>query len=156
MLLFATNTNIIGETTNTMKQIRISLRNIPFVVCMMLITSNVWASKVQVFDGSDLSCSLPYCLAQDKFGYIWVGTTHGLNRYDGYEFLKYYFDKNDEATISNNDISSILCDSEGRLWIGTNKGLCRYDYKTNTFIRYAVPDASPRVSAIFQRKTATC
>ena len=119
---------------------------------MMLITSNVWASKVQVFDGSDLSCSLPYCLAQDKFGYIWVGTTHGLNRYDGYEFLKYYFDKNNEATISNNDISSILCDSEGRLWIGTNKGLCRYDYKTNTFIRYAVPDASPRVSAIFQRK----
>lgn len=121
------------------------------IALFVLISSNVLAGKVKIFDGNDLSCSLPYCLAQDKYGYIWVGTTHGLNRYDGYEFLKYHYDKDNESTISNNDISSMLCDNQGRLWIGTNKGLCRYDYKTNSFVRYNVPDATPRVSSIYER-----
>ena len=31
-----------------------------------------------------LSENVVFCLFQDKRGFIWAGTHHGLNRYDGY------------------------------------------------------------------------
>lgn len=36
-----------------------------------------------------LSHSSVTCIAQDSIGFIWVGTKHGLNRYDGTNFKIY-------------------------------------------------------------------
>ncbi|MEM0940644.1 MAG: ATP-binding protein [Bacteroidota bacterium] len=58
-------------------------------------------------------------LAQDKQGLIWIGTKHGVNRYDGHDF-KHYHTAN--SSIRSNDISSLLVDYSGNIWIGTNGG----------------------------------
>ena len=36
-----------------------------------------------------LSNNLIQCIYQDKEGWIWFGTSQGLNQYDGYRFKKY-------------------------------------------------------------------
>ena len=41
-------------------------------------------------------------LFQDSKGIIWIGTSYGLNRYDGYRFRTYYNDPNDTTTLRNN------------------------------------------------------
>src|SRR5689334_4455616 len=64
-------------------------------------------------------------LLQDSRGYIWVGTSNGLARYDGYEFSVF-------TTIDGLSDNFISCLAEshsepGVIWIGTlSGGLCRY------------------------------
>lgn len=82
-----------------------------------------------------------HCMLQDKKGFLWLGTSNGLNRYDGYNFIIYTNDPADSTSISDNGIVSILEDEEGYIWIGTTGGvLNRFDRKTGIFNRYNITD----------------
>jgi PAS domain S-box-containing protein len=83
------------------------------------------------------------CLIQDNTGFIWIGTEAGLNRYDGYNFTVYTYDRNDPNSISNSYILSICKDRSGLLWIGTGKGLTTFDPKTETFTRFLHDPKNP-------------
>jgi signal transduction histidine kinase/ligand-binding sensor domain-containing protein/DNA-binding response OmpR family regulator len=72
-------------------------------------------------------------LLQDSYGFLWVGTYDGLNRYDGYSFKVYRHRLNDSTTLVNNRVSAIVEDQENRLWIGTKKGLSIYSNITHRF-----------------------
>ncbi len=59
------------------------------------------------------------CIAQDRAGFLWVGTENGLFRYDGSAFVKY-----DRAEgLPGTFIRTMHLDSAGRLWVGTTEGL---------------------------------
>ena len=73
---------------------------------------------------------------QDKTGFMWFGTNDGLNRYDGYEFKKYYNNIYDTTSISSNQITAIANDNKGNLWVGTNNGLNCYNPSGENFYRY--------------------
>ena len=76
------------------------------------------------------------CFAQDRQGFLWMGTTDGLYRYDGKEFRAFYYNRQDSTSLSNNYIKHILEDSKGRLWVGTKLGLNCYLPEENRFVRY--------------------
>src|SRR5207244_2996788 len=76
------------------------------------------------------------CIFQDSRGLMWVGTTDGLNRYDGYNFTIYRNDAKDNTTITGNYINDIAEDKDGNLWIATLDGLSKYDRKTESFTQY--------------------
>jgi len=104
-----------------------------------------------------LSQSVIHAILQDQFGFLWIGTEDGLNRYDGYEFKTYRPDPDDPHSISDRWITSLCEDSQGYLWVGTRLGgLNRYDPKTGQFTYYLHdPDdpgslASNRVNAILE------
>lgn len=80
---------------------------------------------------------------QDSLGYMWIATPRGLNRYNGYEFVQYFHDKNDSTSLSSDFILSVYLDSFHRLWIGTAAGVNRYDFSTNQFIRYETSNIYP-------------
>lgn len=62
------------------------------------------------------------CIIQDKYGYIWIGTINGLNKYDGYNFDTYNsVIENKKNRFLGKNISALLEDSKGNLWVGTNK-----------------------------------
>ncbi|MFN8231095.1 MAG: SpoIIE family protein phosphatase [Bacteroidia bacterium] len=70
---------------------------------------------------------------QDPKGYIWLGTTSGLSRYDGYVFKKYTHIPNDTSSIH---WPSIFCFSnlnKNDFLIGTGNGLSWYHYAENRF-----------------------
>lgn len=75
-------------------------------------------------------------IIQDRYGFIWLATTDGLNRYDGYEFLVFKNIPTDSTSISSNLITSITEDIYGNLWVGTSFGLNRYDRTKDAFIHY--------------------
>ena len=84
-----------------------------------------------------LSQSTVETVLQDRYGFMWIGTEDGLNRYDGYQFKIYKHDPGDSTSISNNNVWCLFEDHDGYLWIGTfSGGLNRYDPKTDTFTRY--------------------
>lgn len=59
-------------------------------------------------------------VAQDRNGFIWIGTENGLNRFDGSAFTYY---KAENTGLTDNGINSLLPDpTEDIIWIATKKG----------------------------------
>lgn len=121
---------------------------------LLLLTLIVRADSGQLFTADRLPSSLINCIAQDRYGYIWVGTDYGLSRFDGYHFVNYLHDDADTTSITHNTIAAFLVDSQGRLWIGNAKGLMRYDYTSDSFHHYTFPHGlTPRISDIIESHT---
>lgn len=96
--------------------------------------------QIKVEEG--LSQSTVSCMLQDRKGFLWFGTPHGLNRYDGYNFSVFVNDPQDTTTISDNGILSLFEDKNGFIWIGTAGGVFnKYDRKKGTFTRYYFTDS---------------
>ena len=80
-------------------------------------------------------------ILQDTKGFIWIGTQDGLNRYDGYEFVRFYHERNDPSTLSNDHITTIFEDTGEQLWVGTYQGgLNRYNPEKRSFHRFPIQD----------------
>ena len=82
-------------------------------------------------------------ITQDQYGFMWIGTQEGLNRFDGYKFENFYHRDDIEGTISSHAIYEILRDRRGTIWVGTENGLNRLDERTK---RFEVFDSHPRLS----------
>ncbi len=89
-----------------------------------------------------LSHNTVLSIVQDRYGYLWIGTTDGLNRYDGYEFTVYRHDPVDSTSLSSNNVTALLEDRAGHLWVGTEDGLNRFDRKAERFVRYPLASDS--------------
>nr|WP_321407864.1 two-component regulator propeller domain-containing protein [uncultured Carboxylicivirga sp.] len=67
---------------------------------------------------------------QDKDGFIWLGTSHGLNRFDGYNIITFLSYHNSSFFLSENRIKTLAQDKNDNLWIGTSKGIDILNLKT--------------------------
>jgi ligand-binding sensor domain-containing protein/two-component sensor histidine kinase len=72
-------------------------------------------------------------IIQDQYGFLWLGTTDGLNRFDGRNFTVYRNIPGDTSSIVNNIINNVSVDSTGRVWVATNGGLCYYNFSDDAF-----------------------
>jgi ligand-binding sensor domain-containing protein len=92
-------------------------------------------------------------MCQDRYGYMWIATENGLNRFDGYRFTTYYHHKGDSTSLGSNIVVSLYQDSHGQFWVGTRTGLFRYNYDSDSFVSYPFSEENaPRVTAILERK----
>lgn len=86
-----------------------------------------------------------YSIAQDKHGFIWLGTSGGLARYDGYSLKRYRHDPDDPDSLSDDTVRSVLVDRRGNVWAGTNfGGLDRLEEARDVFIHYRHDPADVR------------
>ena len=74
-------------------------------------------------------------LFQDSKGFIWIGTSYGLNRYDGYRFRTFYSDPNDTTTLRNNYVDMIWEDIDGKLWLKQGMNFSVFDPVTEHVVR---------------------
>ena len=73
-------------------------------------------------------------ILKDSRGFMWFATGGGLNRYDGYEFVKYKSRADKENYLSSSSLECIFEDIDGNLWIGTaSGGLNFFDYSKEQF-----------------------
>ncbi|RYY54624.1 MAG: response regulator [Chitinophagaceae bacterium] len=86
-----------------------------------------------------LSQNAVIAIGQDAQGFMWFGTSNGLNRYDGYRFRVYQSRASDSTTLTGNSVLSILTDSRKTVWIGTYNGLNKYLPAQDRFQRIASP-----------------
>ena len=126
-----------------------------FIIFLLLFTNQVigqdinlenlqadYMTKFERFSvETGLSNNRCFSVFQDRFGYLWIGTENGLNRFDGYEFVHYQQNNNDSLSLSGNFISGISEDIYGNLWIATHSGLNLFQRETETF-RHFVKEES--------------
>ena len=72
---------------------------------------------------------------QDSRGFVWIATSYGLNRYDGYRFRTFYSDASDSTTLRNNYVDYIWEDQDGKLWLRQGMNYCVFDPKTEQTVR---------------------
>lgn len=90
--------------------------------------------KVDIISG--LSQNSVLSAFQDRTGFLWFGTTDGLNRFDGREFTSLICDVKNPNTISNNVIKAICEGKNNNLYIGTEDGLNIYIRTSQKFQRF--------------------
>lgn len=97
------------------------------------IPESIQFRHLTVQDG--LSHNEIYRIAQDEFGFIWIATRDGLNKFDGYNFEVFKHNELDSTSLINNDIQGLIIDSEGLIWLRTKGELCYYNPQNNQFYR---------------------
>ena len=114
-------------------------------------TRRVW----QASDG--LPEQTVQAFAQTPDGYLWIGTTGGLVRFDGVHFM--VFDNQNAPAIHENSVFCLKVSHDGSLWIGTEGGgLLRLakgqfsawtarDGLSNEFVRTVLEDAAGTIWA---------
>ena len=123
------------------------------IICIVqMLTCFSHAVTGRLYTSNDMSSSLIRCIIQDKYGFIWVGTNYGLNRFDGYKFSTYLCNPADTTTIQDNDIVKLYPYSKEFLFVATNRGLYKYSYLTNSFqhIVLVKKDEKIRVSSLIE------
>ncbi|NQV29426.1 MAG: PAS domain-containing protein [Candidatus Marinimicrobia bacterium] len=63
-------------------------------------------------------------MIQDQYGSYWIGTFHGLRRFDkkDNDLVLYLHDSGDPNSLSDNNITCVYEDNSGLLWVGTGGG----------------------------------
>ncbi len=85
---------------------------------------------------------------KDHRGYLWIGTSNGLNRYNGYTFKTYKHSGSDTTSLPGNHIVGIQIDLDGMIWVGVfNGGVARYDASIHEFVRYSLMSGYDDVDA---------
>ncbi|MFP4024309.1 MAG: two-component regulator propeller domain-containing protein [Thiohalospira sp.] len=107
---------------------------LPLFLCGLLKAQPITVKHFTIEDG--MSQTSVQCMMQDREGFLWIGTQDGLNKYDGYSFIRYKNDPSDTNTLSNNYIHCIYEDNENNIWVGTNNGLNKFDAEKQLLIRY--------------------
>lgn len=123
------------------------------IICIVqMLTCFSHAVTGRLYTSNDMSSSLIRCIIQDKYGFIWVGTNYGLNRFDGYKFSTYLCNPADTTTIQDNDIVKLYPYSKEFLFVATNRGLYKYSYLTNSFQHIVLEkkDEKIRVSSLIE------
>ncbi|MCG4738235.1 ATP-binding protein, partial [Bacteroides intestinalis] len=94
-------------------------------------STDFWFRHFSVEDG--LSSNSVRAIMQDKYGFMWLGTDDGLNRYDGTTIKVYNLNPQ-----GSNDYISSLYDTTDNIWIGTEDGVYIFDYETENFEPFKV------------------
>jgi ligand-binding sensor domain-containing protein/signal transduction histidine kinase len=133
-----------------------SMRNGTIPSCINGVTLLIAAALVEPFDSS--AQKLPFknystkeglvqnearCIFQDSRGYLWIGTTEGISRFDGATFTKYELKSDSTADRSEPPVTFVnrlFEDKEGSLWIGLSfsADLARFNYPDQSFSRYKI------------------
>ncbi len=88
----------------------------------------------------NFSPSFNYFIHQDREGFVWIGSTAGLNRYDGSN-VKIYNTGNSNLA-DDNILSNFIEDNEGNIWFSTTTALHCYQRATDKF-EYILADSLP-------------
>ncbi|RZL30614.1 MAG: hypothetical protein EOO96_17775, partial [Pedobacter sp.] len=105
-----------------------------FVLSINLCYSQVGSSSVKYLGVENgLSNNVVNSLYLDHFGFMWMGTYDGLNRYDGYNFKVFRNNFGVDNSLINNHIAVLNGDKQNRIWVGTQKGVSYYSYSDSKF-----------------------
>ncbi len=84
-----------------------------------------------VFDKSAGFTATPTCMAEDADGFLWVGTSKGLFRFDGSLAREIKLNCSDSLSDYSRWINDLAIDNQKHiLWLATRAGVIRYAWKT--------------------------
>jgi hypothetical protein len=100
------------------------LKSILYILFVLLymgrgnsLTAQVYSKARIITIENGLSDNSVNCFYKDRTGFMWIGTRHGLNQYNGHSFR--VFKPSTGNSITNEFINSIAEESNGTIWVAT-------------------------------------
>ena len=114
---------------------------------MVIAQSNYRFEKLSVNEGLPHSDVLD--IVQGPYGFIWIATTNGLCRYDGFNLVTYPHSNSEIYSLSGNRTLSLCFTTDSLLLVGTEgSGLNIYSTEYNNFKSYKhAPDQDSTISS---------
>ena len=96
-------------------------------------------------------------IAEDKYGFIWLASQSGVDKFDGYTFRNFGLWGEDRSTgLQTLYALQIEASIDGQyLWVGTFSGLSRIDVDTEKFRHYSLPASEPFNKQVINRLKTT-
>ena len=107
--------------------------------------------KLSKFSIKDISSNRITSIFKDSDNFFWVGTTEGLNRFDGTNNFIYRSNPFKENTINDNSIYKIFQVNDKGIFISTSSGLNFYDNQNFVFKR--IQNESKSIHNFFENNT---
>jgi PAS domain S-box-containing protein len=79
-----------------------------------------------------------YCMNEDSRGFLWLGTSQGLTRFDRQKEMFHTYTERDG--LPDRIIYAIVEDQQENLWVTTNRGLSRFNPGTGKFKNFDIYD----------------
>lgn len=107
-------------------------------MCFLPLRSQNIKYTYRNFDDRDgIQSSVMFQMAQDKDGFIWMGTDNGLHRYDGHRFVVIKSPLDNPSHNISNEIREIMYDEKyNRLWLLSQTDFQYLDLNDYTFHRW--------------------
>ncbi|AMR33624.1 hybrid sensor histidine kinase/response regulator [Mucilaginibacter sp. PAMC 26640] len=121
-------------------------RYIVFVICILVCrtvsaqNNNYQFSHLDITNG--LSDNQVNCIIKDAKGFIWFGTTSGLNRYDGNKFKVFKRDAGNPNSLAENHVMRLSEGPDNKLWIFTHNKISIYDPLTEKISNNVAAEAA--------------
>jgi len=115
-------------------------------LCLSLVAAMAHAGGLRFehrMTESGVSVAETNAIVQDQQGFIWIGGSNGLARYNGHSFELFLHNPKDLRSLSNNFVWDLLVDHQGAVWVATTNGLNRFIPETQSFERYLNSSANP-------------
>ncbi len=85
------------------------------------------------------------CVGFDRVGMLWIGTSEGLVKYDGYGSTTYSSNIDNPNFLPNDYVRCLTASSGSVLWVGTNDGLVRIDLSLGHTKHYHLKRGTQRI-----------
>lgn len=93
-------------------------------------------------------------ITQDSLRRIWIGTSAGINVYDGETFTQFFHDTRDTTALPDDYVNVLHTGRDGHLWVGTQNGLARHE-GASRFRRFDLPSTDDCITVIADADTLT-
>lgn len=114
------------------------MRLLIFIVLLLIFVTVSAQSEDYSFSKLDIYTGLSHnqvnAILKDQDGFLWFGTTSGLNRYDGYSFKIFRKQSNDSTSLTDSHINALYELPDGKIWVVTRAAACIYDSHTEKFM----------------------
>lgn len=92
---------------------------------------------------SNLPSNYAYAIKQDGNGFLWIGTSDGLSRFDGVSFVNF----TEKDSLADLYVSSLLIDGEGKVWSGHGNGQVSV-WDGESFTKIHIDDVSAPIKSM--------
>jgi serine phosphatase RsbU (regulator of sigma subunit)/ligand-binding sensor domain-containing protein len=116
------------------------------IIVVLLLSMNSYAQDNYHFknfaDVEKLSNIQVSDFFQDSYGFMWIATDDGLNRYDGHSVKIYKNIQGNAESLPDNDVMQVIEDQNKNIWVACYNSIGKLDRKTDKFKRYGLDHLS--------------
>jgi signal transduction histidine kinase/ligand-binding sensor domain-containing protein len=142
------------SVVNLKKVSRLMYTTVCFTFFSLILLPCTYGQRNYLFENISVAEGLSnleiHTIFQDKFGFLWISTANGLNRYDGVNMVVFKNDPGDSTSLPNNNCFAITEDSEGFLWIGVSGNtIAKYNPVNEKFLKYPIETGNVNITSTF-------
>ncbi len=127
-----------------------------FIYCSVVLSSGYSQNTERFYNISrrdGLASGSITAITQDHQGLMWIGTKHGINRFDGTEFIHFH---TGNSELTSNDISSLLIGNKNWLWVGTyGNGVHKLNLTTFEIAPFIHEDLGNQINNLLHESDST-